>query len=625
MIKYYCTLVMNCAFFWAYAQTESNDSTQKLQTVFIKSLRQESLNKSTVIQNITPIELQSRQGSSMAEVLQENTPVFIRNYGSGGLATASFRGSNAYHTPVIWNGINIQNPMNGQIDFSSIPVFLSDEISLQYGGNGGVWGSGSMAGLLFINSQIAMHQKPKIELFTSAFDYGIFQNGFKISFNYKKLFSSTKVFNSFGNNNFEYEYKSQNFYQKNAHLTSNGFQQVLAFTKNNKTNFTGLVWYNESEKQIAPNINAANNDAVQKDKNLRTAITWQHKTLKSNNEIKLAYFYDEIYFKSNDISASNNKSYTYNLSAEKNYSFNTNNSIHLGIINWLAFANVDGYNEPVNQNRLAAFLYFKNTSKNQQTQQQIGLRKELVNKDFIPFMPSYYLQQKLLLNTLLKVNVAATYRLPTFNDLYWKNGGNLNLQSEQGWGADLAINHIKKIKAFAFDYTISLFYKTTENYIQWIPINSAIFSPINIGNVNARGIEILAKNAVSFNKNNLFQLNYIGSFLQAIDTKTELQLIFTPRIKHVLNIIYNHKNLTIKYNHTYTGVSFTKSDLSEWNNDFEIGNLSLSKTITFKNQNDLNIQLGINNIWNKSYQVMPDRPMPLQNFQLTLQYPFTQK
>ena len=96
----------------------------------------------------------------MAEVLQENTPIYIRNYGSGGLATASFRGSNAYHTPVIWNGINIQNPMNGQIDFSAIPVFLSDEISLQYGGNGGVWGSGAMAGLLFINSAIAkIHRK----------------------------------------------------------------------------------------------------------------------------------------------------------------------------------------------------------------------------------------------------------------------------------------------------------------------------------------------------------------------------------------------------------------------------------------------------------------------------------
>ncbi|MBJ7428686.1 MAG: TonB-dependent receptor, partial [Bacteroidia bacterium] len=417
----------------------------------------------------------------------------------------------------------------------------------------------------------------------------------------------------------------QNFTQKNAHLTNNGFQQVFAFTKNNKTNFTGLIWYNESEKQIAPNINAANNDAVQKDKNLRTAITWQNKTLRSNNEIKLAYFYDEIYFKSNDISASNNKSYTYNLSAEKNYSINSNNAIHFGIINWLAFANVDGYKEPVNQNRLAAFLYFKNTNKNQKIRQQIGLRKELVNADFIPFMPSYYLQYNTHKNLIFKLNTAATYRLPTFNDLYWKNGGNLNLQSEQGWGADFAVNYLKYIGPIHFDLTTSLFYKNTENYIQWIPINSAIFSPINIGNVKARGIELIIKSRCEISAKSGVQFNYLASFLQATDTKTELQLIFTPRIKHVFNVIYNYQNLTIKYNHTYTGVSYTKSDLSEWNNDFEIGNFSLSKTINFNNQNDLNIQLGVNNIWNKSYQVMPDRPMPLRNYQITLQYSLTKQ
>ena len=625
MVKYCCTLVINCVAVLAFAQNNNSDSALKLPTVFIKSLRLESLNKSTVIQNITPIELQSRQGSSMAEVLQENTPVFIRNYGSGGLATASFRGSNAYHTPVIWNGINIQNPMNGQIDFSSIPVFLSDEINLQYGGNGGVWGSGAIGGLLFINNQNTMKQKAKVELLTSAINYGVFQNGFKVSFKVKKLFSSTKAFNNFGTNNFEYEYQNKRFYQNNAQLQNSGFQQVLSFTKNTKNSFTGLVWFNQSNNQIAPNINASNSNAMQQDKNLRTALTWQNNIKNSNTEIKLAYFYDEIIFESKSIQAATSKSYTYNLLLERTQQFNNKINLHFGLVNWLAFANVDGYEKAVNQNRLAAFVYIKKESKNSKFQQQLGVRKELVNADFIPFMPSYYLQCQIKKNVVLKFNTAATYRLPTFNDLYWKNGGNLNLQSENGWGSDFALNYLKYLGPIHFDLTTSFFYKTTDNYIQWIPINSAIFSPINIGNVTARGIELIIKSRCEVSAKSGVQFNYVGSFLQAIDTKTEQQLIFTPRIKHVFNVIYNYQKLTIKYNHTYTGVSYTKSDLSEWNNDFEIGNLSISKTINFNNQNDLNIQLGINNIWNKSYQVMPDRPMPLRNFQLTLQYSITKK
>lgn len=616
---------MNLIAVLAFGQNMHADSTQKLQPVLIKSLRLNNLNNASVIQTISAPELLSRQGSSMAEVLQENTPVFIRNYGSGGLATASFRGSNAYHTPVIWNGINIQNPMNGQIDFSSIPVFLSDEISLQYGGNGGIWGSGAMAGLLFINSAIATQQKPKVELLTSAFDYGVIQNALKISFNHKRLFSSTKVYNNFGNNNFEYEYKNNTYFQKNAALNDKGFQQVLAYQKNAKNTFTGLVWYGESDKQIAPNISAAFNNSNQKDKNLRTAITWNNKTLSGNNELKLSYFYDELFYESNDIPKSMSKSYTYNLSAEKNINFNEKNSIHFGIIDWLAFANVDGYDKEVNQNRLSGFVYYKYQNKKHQFLQQFGLRNELVNERFIPIMPSYFLQKTLLKNILFKANVSRTYRLPTFNDLYWKNGGNLNLQSEQGWSSDCALNFNQKKEQFSFDYTLSMFYRNTENYIQWIPINAAVFSPINIGNVTAKGIEIIAKSNYQFSKNTNFQVNYLGSFLTALDNKNDLQLIFTPRIKHVVNLFYNYKSFTLKYNHIYTGVSFTKSDLSEWNNDFEIGNLVVSKSFIFNEQNNLSLQFGINNIWNKSYLIMPDRPMPLRNFQLTIQYSITKK
>jgi iron complex outermembrane receptor protein len=616
---------MNLIAVLAISQSRQADSALKLQPVLIKSLRLINLNNASVIQSINAPELLSRQGSSMAEVLQENTPVFIRNYSSGGLATATFRGSNAYHTPIIWNGINIQNPMNGQIDFSNIPVFVSDEISLQYGGNGGVWGSGAMAGLLFINSAIAPQQKPKVELLASAFDYGIFQNAIKISFNHKRLFSSTKVYRNFGNNNFEYEYKNNTYFQKNANINTNGFQQILSFQKNTNNSFTGLIWYGENDRQIAPNLSAIPNNASQKDKNLRAAITWNNKTLKGHNEIKLSYFYDEIFYESNDIPKSMSKSYTFNLSAEKNIHFNEKNSIHLGIIDWLAFAKVDGYEKSVYQNRFSGFLYYKYQNKKHQFSQQFGLRKELVNELFIPIMPSYYLQKTLFGDLLFKANVARTYRLPTFNDLYWKNGGNINLQSEQGWSGDCALNFNKKKEQLLFDFTFSVFYRNTENYIQWIPINAAVFSPINIGNVTAKGVEFIAKSSYQFSKNTNFQFNYLGSFLTAIDNKNDFQLIFTPRIKHVVNLFCNYKSFTLKYNHIYTGVSFTKSDLSEWNNDFEIGNLMLSKSFIFNEQNNLSLQFGINNIWNKSYLIMPDRPMPLRNFQFTIQYSITKK
>ena len=91
--------------------------------------------------------LQNKAVLSLSDLLSENTSVFIKNHGRGALATASFRGTAASHTQVNWNGISINSPMAGMVDFSLIPVYLIDELNLKHGpasladGVGGIGGS----------------------------------------------------------------------------------------------------------------------------------------------------------------------------------------------------------------------------------------------------------------------------------------------------------------------------------------------------------------------------------------------------------------------------------------------------------------------------------------------------
>ena len=92
--------------------------------------------------------LQTKAALSLSELLSENTSVFIKKHGRGALATASFRGTAASHTQVNWNGISLNSPMAGMVDFSLIPVYLIDELNLKHGpasladGTGGIGGSG---------------------------------------------------------------------------------------------------------------------------------------------------------------------------------------------------------------------------------------------------------------------------------------------------------------------------------------------------------------------------------------------------------------------------------------------------------------------------------------------------
>ncbi|MCD6565951.1 MAG: hypothetical protein J7K53_08395, partial [Bacteroidales bacterium] len=55
--------------------------------------------KKTYIDSLIVAEYYTR---NLSDLLAENTPLFIKTYGQGGLATSSIRGAGASHTIVTW-------------------------------------------------------------------------------------------------------------------------------------------------------------------------------------------------------------------------------------------------------------------------------------------------------------------------------------------------------------------------------------------------------------------------------------------------------------------------------------------------------------------------------------------
>ena len=109
---------------------------------------QHSLKKTT----IDSITIAGNISSTLSDLLASHSPVFIKTYGQGGLATASFRGTGATHTLVNWNGVEINSPMIGQQDFSMINVFFIDDVNLLHGGSSLVNSSGGLGGSINISN-----------------------------------------------------------------------------------------------------------------------------------------------------------------------------------------------------------------------------------------------------------------------------------------------------------------------------------------------------------------------------------------------------------------------------------------------------------------------------------------
>ena len=106
----------------------------------------ESVAKPLVARKLDTLVLESKSTSNLSQLLIQHSPVFIKTYGPGGTSTASFRGTTASHTLVLWNGFQLNAPNLGQVDFSTIPVFLADDVNLNWGSgtsnnSGGLGGS----------------------------------------------------------------------------------------------------------------------------------------------------------------------------------------------------------------------------------------------------------------------------------------------------------------------------------------------------------------------------------------------------------------------------------------------------------------------------------------------------
>jgi hypothetical protein len=139
-----------CAALAPHPQTTDQPSrdtlpARQLQAITVSAqalLRDQGMQK-TVLDSVA---LRSDVTGSLAQVLGQNSTLFIKSYGRATLSTASVRGTSPSHTQVTWNGIPINSPMLGMVDFSTIPAFFIDRVQVYHGPGATSVSSGSLGG-----------------------------------------------------------------------------------------------------------------------------------------------------------------------------------------------------------------------------------------------------------------------------------------------------------------------------------------------------------------------------------------------------------------------------------------------------------------------------------------------
>jgi len=135
-----------------------SDTIITLPAFEVKSNRLQNFSSGNKIYSIDSIEIAKYLSFSLAELLKGETPIYIKSYGIGALSSSSFRGGNAAQTAVLWNGFNINGASTGQVDFSLIPLFAVNSVSVQHGGSSALWGSGAIGGSIHLKNVLVFNK-----------------------------------------------------------------------------------------------------------------------------------------------------------------------------------------------------------------------------------------------------------------------------------------------------------------------------------------------------------------------------------------------------------------------------------------------------------------------------------
>ncbi len=137
-------------------------------------------------------------------------------------------------------------------------------------------------------------------------------------------------------------------------------------------------------------------------------------------------------------------------------------------------------------------------------------------------LPQLHVQYELdHLDLVLNANYGKSFHAPTFNQLYWRRYGNPDLRHEQGDNVEIgALWRPTLLKDWSTTFRLTGFRAQIKDQILWLPKANREYSPINIQNARAQGIEARGVVQAAISDDLLFDLDAAYTLLDA-ENQTE--------------------------------------------------------------------------------------------------------
>jgi len=564
--------------------------------------------------------------SNIGTLLADESGLFIKSNGPGGLGTASQRGLSSEQIQVLWEGIPINHAMLGLTDLSLLPSNFFSSVQVSSGVPSSSFGGG-LSGGLYLNSDF----KPtnKVSFSQSAGSFGQSNTGLRAAVQQGNWNLSLRSQYTEAQNDFEYYNRATQQAEKRDHNRQEQKQLMASAAYENKgSQFNSTVWLSDSQNQIPGSILNTNNRARQEDQALRWLNTYETSVgavyLNAKNfleRVELNYFDPSINV--NSVSTTRRWLASTELIYPASSYLRLKGEVSAGITG----AETNNYTRLQLRQQLGILFNPELSLHGQRLHLYPALRFDSYNDFGNVLSPSLGINYELFTDRLyLRGQLSRDFNPPTFNALYWAQGGNPNLVPERSnsaeAGARLILNERWLSRA-----NITAFYSRVNDGIRWYPDDTGTFTPENVEELTSRGIELSTKSTVGFGNDFNVTLNQSATF-----TKTEIteprfsgdaapgnQLRYVPKWKYKGSLQTSYKFISALANYQWVSRRYftdTESVASSLDPYQKVDLALRASQQLFGLTVSGNLQL--NNLLNADYEVIQWYAQPRRNFQFTL-------
>lgn len=612
-------------------------------------------------QTLSGKELKRLNSNSVADALRYFSGVQVKDYGGvGGIKTVNIRSMGTNHTGVVYDGVELGNAQNGQIDLGQFSLDNIEALSLYNGQKSEIlqpakdFGS---AGSIYMRTRA-----PRFEEGETYHARGTIRTGSFDLLNPSALVElrlsdrvnaslSAEWINSSGK--YKFRYRRVNPAGELAYDTTAVRQNGDINATRIELNLNGTLrkgsWhfkaYNYNSERGVPGAIVNNvwrrgeriwdtNSFVQGRytgyfgkfttlNNIKYAFYRTHYVNNDDKQIKVDNLYrqKEVYFSS----ANEYEIFDWwQVSASYDFMWN-----HLDA-DMYGFAQPDRYSNFLSVATAMSFERFKLQASALGTFIHDILRGQQSPKDKSVLTPAVYASFNPLRNSDFSIRTfyKQSYRMPTFNDLYYADMGNSKLNPERvtQYNVGLVYDHSGRGLVSAARLSADAYYNRVKDKIVAYPKGQQFrWTMLNLGLVDIKGVDV--SGLITFNPVRDLYLTLRGqyTFQEAIDVTNPADNYYRDQIpyipRHSGSAVFNAswRGWGLNYSWIYVGERYNQQENIRYNytQPWYTSDISLSKDFRL-GKVGLRALIEVNNLLSQDYDVILNYPMPKRNYRFTV-------